>query len=233
MRTNLAELKGFAFCPLFYKQAGLISSNLPDSISTIKTLITYLYSRQLEVGYKISWEETQNVWNRLWWKNRDLNDSKARRENNSALIGLQQVYQYYRDDERLPVAVNFPYTLKLDEHVILGNIPLILSDPEQVQRLALVDVGRRVSPLEMTRDISLRSAALMIQQSLGTNPTAIELLCFNRDFNLNHVRLYPTQEFQETSLEIFGNLLTSISQGFYYPNYAACDRCQFSQACIT
>lgn len=232
MRVHLTELQSFAFCPLHHRKAGRLQPVLPEPLNTLKRVILYLYSRQLEVGYKISWEEAQNAWNRSWWRNRDLEDRQARKENNQALIGLQQAYQHYREDRRLPVAVNFPYRMEVQGHLLLGEVPLILSGPDEARKITMVDVGMKTSPQEMTRDLRLRAASLMVQQSLGTMPVALEVLCFNRRFDLNCVRLHPTLEFQQDTLAMISHLVTGMVQKVRYPNRAGCPQCQFSQTCI-
>lgn len=231
MRLHVTELLSFAFCPLHHRQSGSIVPALPEPLKTLRGTVLYLYSRQLEVGYKVSWEEAQNAWNRGWWKEHQLEDRQARKESNQALIGLLQAYQYYREDRRIPVAVNFPYSLSFQEHCLLGDAPLILSDPAQPQRLSLVDIRPPTTAVALTRDLQLRAAGLMVERSLGVMPAMMEVLFFNRRFDLSRVCLYPTAQFQTDSQAIFQHLLYSIRQDFCYPNSAGCHQCQFNRTC--
>ena len=101
MRATLEDLTKFAFCPVFFKTGQKLPQNPHPSLSTLRKEIIYLYGRQLEVGHKIDWNEALNKWNRLWWTDRDINSATDRNQCNDALVGLKQVYDYYRKWEKI------------------------------------------------------------------------------------------------------------------------------------
>jgi hypothetical protein len=232
VRTNLIDLQGYAFCPIFYKMDGSLQIPVPPALLTLRNLITYMYSRQLEVGRKITFEEVQNTWNRSWWSEYDLKDQAARKANNTAILGLSQAYQYYSEDERQVLAVNLPYFLHIEDHVICGDIPLVLCDPDSPKKISVLDIGPPISINELTRDLRIRAAALMVEQNIGVMPSIIEVLCFNRNYKLTHTCLYPTHEFQDRSRAIFTGLLKAAKGRIFYPNFHSCNICEFNHNCM-
>jgi len=232
VRTNLNELQSFAFCPVFHRTEGGLPSSLSPIIITLKNLIIYLYSRQLELGHKISWEEAQNIWNRSWWSIHDLDDRQARKDSNAVLLVFNDIYQYYLADTRQVIAVNLPYLLHLQDHVVCGEIPLVLCESSRCQEISLVDIRQTISVNELTRDLSLRAASLMVEQNIGVRPTIIEVLCFGRALNLSHTCLYPTAAFQEKSRLMVSSLLQAVHKELLYPNKHACPTCTLQGSCM-
>ena len=231
MRVNLEDLTKYAYCPVFYQNNHPLVKESNPIIDILRVEAIYLWGRQLEVGYKINWQEAMNKWDRLWWTTRDLNDSVARKQCNDGLVGLKRLYDYYREDDRRPLATNFPYTLELTQHHVMGSIPLILCDPNDPRKLSLVDLGLKLNQARMTRNLDLRLASVYAEQVIGHQPTILEVLHFNQDYKLDHTRLFPTEKFQQNSRQIIASLLQSMQQQLFYPNLMACGDCSAGQRC--
>lgn len=232
MRVDINTLSGFAFCPFYTQQPVPQTPPLPELLLGVKQMVTYIYSRQMEVGYKISWEEVQNAWNRLWWRHRSLEDRQARKESNQGLLRLYQVYQFYHDDPRQPVAVNFPYQLEIASHILLGQTTLVLAHSQDPHRVTIMEVGLPVTVMEMTRNLHLRAAGLMVQQSLGHPPDSLEVMYFDARHNLSFTRLHPPAAFQENTYKMLAALIYSMEKQLRYPNLWSCPHCELRNKCI-
>lgn len=231
MRVTLEDLTKYSFCPVFYQSNLDLPREGSQLLDTLREAAVYLWGRQLEVGYKINWQETLNKWDRLWWTSRELNDPIARKQCNDGLVGLKQLYDFYREDNRRPLVTNFPYTLELTRHHVLGSLPVILCDTKDPRRLSLVEIGPKLNQARLTRNLSLRLASVYAEQVLGHQPTTLEMLHFNQDFKLDRARIYPTDRFQANSKRIIASLLHSMQEKLVYPNVLACPTCTAGQRC--
>lgn len=231
MRTSLAELQNYAHCPILYSRGKGIDKSLPEPLYSISSLMTYVYARQLEIGYKITYDEWINAWNRIWWNDKNLDDPVARQQSNDAIIGLSQLFDYYKTDQRVILAVNLPYRLDIKNHIVCGVVPFVFCAAENSRQITLMEIGEKCSVAQMTRNIELRAMGLMAEQHIGIRPAIMEHLYFDRRWNLQHVCLYPTESFQIASATIILNLLKASKDDIIYPNLHACNNCQLQNTC--
>lgn len=231
MRLTVDQLETYAFCPLLYQAKVRFTQPRDPIIEALSNLVIYLYSRQLEAQYKISWSETVNAWGRIWWGRQEVKDRKQRSLGNNAIIGIQQLYRYYSEDPRLPIAVNFPYSLKINDSTIDGETSIILTDHNDAKAISILEIGPRYTAIQLQRLLTIQCSALMIQQVIQHMPVCIEYIGFRNDCTIDIQQIYPEENFMHSIFEMVTGLVDSIKRNIIYPNTLGCNQCPIQTAC--
>lgn len=227
MKANIAEIVRYSFCPKFYEQQGDIPSVDSESQNDFRSLVTYVFRKELEIACKIGWKDISNRWAKIYWENKERTKENEQKFNRS-LIAIRAFSEWYYSFSPSVLAVNFSLSAPIYNHQLLGLIPVVMNNGTDgsatlVMTESLSHVG------EANWSPQLRYLALALDQNLPITSIVNLSLTNYRTFNAFVVN--PTKRFWESAMLDLLGLLQSMQEGVSYPNTMACSFCPIALVC--
>ncbi len=232
MNISIDELTSYTYCPQYLKLEGpsLLRSQSAFA-SEMKSLLTFVFRRELETGKKTSPSLIRDKWIKIFWGSFDETDSKVESLFRKSQLSLKRFIDWYSSYSGRVLVLNFSLRGEVDghyPHVLTGFLPVIFEHDDG--KVALFFLEDLTHPGDILRSSAIKyPSSILNKQNFYIN----EVINFGSTggSTFKIVQTYPDETFWiETFLELRG-LLDSIHTKVFYTNFSACSSCSIVERC--
>jgi len=225
MKATLEDLKRYAYCPKFYEQAGPLPALHDTSTIDFTKLVTYLFRRDMETGFKQNWTVTEKRWSKIFFARFPETEEHLRAFNRS-LIAIKKFHEWYLRQSVEVTAVNYTLESVVYDHQIAGDAPVLLAGSRGLTLIATLPL---ISSGLIQLDPAIRYLAMALDEEFKVE--GIENVALI-DYQLFHAESFiPSSRYYELAVLDFVGLMTSIHNGVSYPNTLSCYACPINMTC--
>lgn len=226
MKATITDITRYGFCPKFYEQQGEIPVVDPQGHKEFNALLTFAFRKQMESGEKISWKSLLERWTKTYWSDGKERTKETDRKYNQSLIALKAFNEWYLNVRASVLAVNFALKADFYRDQLLGDIPVVLNNPDSTVTLVLTESF--TSPGEIKWSPAVRYLSVAMDQQLPVSKI-INLSFGSGKFAA--LEVIPTKRFWESALLDLSGIMQSMHEGVSYSNTLACRFCPIAATC--
>ena len=232
MKTSIEGLASYSFCPRYFELEGpsLLASRL-DGFSAIKSLVTFVFRKELETSEKVSSTAIKNKWTKIFWAKypEEHDDSHVlfRRHKSS----LRSFLLWYSSYPGRVLALNF--SLQGDvagvyPHLLTGQLPAIFEHDDGA--VSLFFLHDNFYPEDLLKSPAIKYLGSILHTQGFLVKSIVNFGGVQRKpFRVQE--LYPDHSFWDCSSREVASLLDSMQIGVSYTNFAGCSTCLIADRC--
>jgi len=232
LKVSIDGLTSYSFCPRYLELEGpsLLKSRL-DGSGVIRSLVTFVFRKELETSEKVSSTVIKNKWTKIFWAKypEEHDESHALfRRHKSSLRGF--LLWYARHPGRV-LALNFSLQGEMDgayPHLVTGLLPAIFEHDDGA--VSLFFLHENFYPEDLLKSPAIKYLGAILHSQGFSVKTIINFGGVHRKpFRIQE--LYPDGSFWEGSSRELVGLLDSMQAGVSYTNFAGCSKCLIADRC--
>lgn len=252
MDIDIREVLDYCFCPMMYKHKYLNKSKKKKKISIIEKYeydihrAIYSFFNALQNNESVTLREVTRIWGSLWLGNKtkyDIVYSKSLSwgviENERRKRGvdtLVYVFNYYRKDPGILLAINHPYKVDLGDNIFLtGSWELIREIKDKdIQIIEIIDFKNNDkvhNKVAVGNDLEITAASYAFRKTFNTKEDVIVY------FGLDKKKVHKTTR-SERDFKVLEHTVKcvayAINHNLFYANPdSKCYTCPYRLVCDT
>jgi hypothetical protein len=170
-------------------------------------------------------------WNQLWWGKYKPDDDEAKKLSNQAYIAMDKYYAMYLDREYEGAYTDFPYSVEVGPHLIVGTVPVLLTKGGKTE---LYYPMSQKTTMDLIRNVVVRADIVAITHATGNMPYRVSHSKYTTSTPEDPMKFdvfFPKRQWLNKATESLIMLISAIRDGLTWPNNHQCKLCELRNKC--